>query len=762
MAPSLGIQMLAKEEAGMSGTRGGLGRIVAMGVAVALVLLLALAAEARAGKYAVAQCGWYVGKDADWADTTGGAKFRPDAYCVPPGGGDPFQGSHLKSFVREGQATVSGTRFARWRWTAPPLTGIVQVRGTWWRVLHDGFEQRLGTDPGNGSFVPFATATATDTGPKEFAVGFPLPQARFEDRLLCARAESKFCVLSPPSWTALRALTITVQDSAAPSAGIGGEVTAGGWRRGLQPAAIWAIDQGAGVRFAETTLDGARVDLTEYACATVANGGEWRATKMQPCALQASGTASIDTTRFADGTHALRHCVTDFAGNAGCTPVAQIGIDNNPPAAPRAAALEGGEGWRRANGFDLAWSLPDQGSGSPIWGAYYRLTGPAGYDSGVRFFGGRNVSVLKGLRVPAAGSHVLKLWLRDEAGNEAAANAVELPLRFDDQPPAIAFADGSDAALPTPLVATLADPLSGPAGGSILYRRAESERWQELPTKLVPGLQPGSAELRAQAPELGPGTYLFRAEGVDAAGNASVTGLRVDGTRMAFRQVAPAAVARQRTRLFAALQGGKGGSRARTVAFGRAAKLTGRLLRAADGAGIAGRDLRVVARPSRGGLTPVTVATVRTGARGGFELRLAPGVSRRISVNFAGDESLEPSTRRPLELRVRSGVSLRTDRTRLTTGQVLRMSGAVRTAGAALPRRGKLVAIEYLERATRRWRPVVITRSDHDGRYRTRYRFRYVSGAAEVRLRATALAEERWPYAPGSSAPVTVRVRGER
>jgi len=55
---------------------------------------------------------------------------------------------------------------------------------------------------------------------------------------------------------------------------------------------------------------------------------------------------------------------------------------------------------------------------------------------------------------------------------------------------------------------------------------------------------------------------------------------------------------------------------------------------------------------------------------------------------------------------------------------------------------------------------VLVTRSDHAGRFRARYRFRYVSGLATIRLRATALAEERWPYAPGSSRPVTVDVSG--
>jgi hypothetical protein len=90
----------------------------------------------------------------------------------------------------------------------------------------------------------------------------------------------------------------------------------------------------------------------------------------------------------------------------------------------------------------------------------------------------------------------------------------------------------------------------------------------------------------------------------------------------------------------------------------------------------------------------------------------------------------------------------------------VRLTGWVKSKGAPIPRRGKLVAIQYLEEATRRWRPVLVTRSDHHGRFHARYRFRYVTGRAAIRLRATALAEERWPYVPGSSPPVTVRVQG--
>jgi hypothetical protein len=752
----------------MSGTRGGLGRIVAMGIGLAVTLLLLAAGEARAGKYAVAQCGWYVGADAAWADTTGGVKFRPDAYCVPPAGADPFDGAHLKSFTRDGQVTVSGTRFARWRWTAPPGTGITQVRGTWWQALHDGIEQRLGVDPGNGGFEVFADAYATNVAPREFVAGFPTPKAAFEDRLLCARAESKSCSLDAGSWSALRALTLTVEDDTPPAAGLGGELIAPGWHRGGQVVGFWSGELGGGARFAETSIDGIRVNLTEYPCAKALIGGEWRATQMQPCPLGPSGSAVVDTTRFSDGPHVIRHCETDFAGNVGCTGDTWIAIDNNAPAHPRSLAIAGGDGWRRVDDFDLSWVNPDQGPASPIWGAYWRITGPAGYDSGVRFAAGRDVAALADRSVPAAGTYLLHLWLRDEAGNDSPASAIEIPLNFDDVPPTVAFEVGGGSEIPEQLRADVADAPSGPASGTIFYRRLGVEDWTELPTKMAPKAAAGKASLAARTPDLSPGTYVFRADAVDLAGNMASTTLRADGTEMAIRrtpppvapkQVVPPRPPRSKTRLFARLRGGHGRGDALTVPFAASALLTGRLTRA-DGAGVAGREIRVVARPSRGALAPIARAAVTTGEKGGFELRLGPGPSRRLAVVFPGDDGLERAGRPSLELRVRSGISLRAAPLQLRTGQAVRLSGHVRGRGAPIPRRGKLVAIQYLEAATHRWRPVLVTRTDHGGRFRAHYRFRYVSGTASIRLRATALAEERWPYAPGSSRPVTVRVAG--
>ncbi|HEY1285036.1 MAG TPA: hypothetical protein VGF04_03015 [Solirubrobacterales bacterium] len=749
----------------MSGARGSVGRMVAMGIALALALLLLAAREASAAKYSVAQCGWHLGADADWADTTGGAKFRPDAYCATPANADPFDGAHLKSFTRGG-GTVSGTRFARWRWNAPSGTGITRVSGTWWHTLHDGFEQRLGVSAWNGPFTPFLTSASTDVSPRDFVAGFSSPMVAFEDRLLCARFESRWCSLEPGSWSGLRAVTITLEDFYAPGAGLGGQLAAAGWHRGDQSVQFSGSDVGSGVRFGETLLDGARVALAEYPCAKAMISGEWRGTRMRPCEPSGAGTATVATTNFSDGPHTLGHCVADFAGNLACAAPVQVLIDNNPPAHPRELSLAGGEEWRRSNDFDLSWVNPDQGRGSAIGGASWRLSGPAGYDTGVRFTPGHDLRALRDLRLPAAGTYSIAIWLRDEAGNEAPSQAITLPLRLDDVPPGVAFALPEGGGWPASIEASVHDAHSGPSRGSLLYRRLGTEQWVELPTGFEPAKDGHGAELSAHVPgDLPPGTYVFRADAADAAGNSASTTRRTDGTEMAVRKLpAPparreAARPRGKTRLFAHLRWRhRRGSRI-TVPFGARAWLSGRLLDA-EGAGLGARTIRVVTRPSRGALQLRRRLMLRTGPHGGFRLRLPSGTSRRVTVSFPGEEDLEGARRAALRLRVRSAIELRAAPRSLQTGGSVHLSGRVHSRGAPMPRRGKLVAIQYYESATHRWRPILVTRSDHDGRFHAVYRFRYVVGTARIRLRAVALPEERWPYAPGGSRPTTVRVAG--
>jgi hypothetical protein len=762
----------------MSGTRGGLARILAMGVALALALLLLGAREATAGHYTVVQCGWYFDADADWADTTGGAKFRSDRWCVPPSGADAFDGVHMKSFTKGG-ATLSGTRFARWRWVAPGGTGITGVSGRWWQVLHDGMEQRLGTGTWSGGFDPFAIATGTDVNPRLFSASFAVPQPALEDRLLCARPEGKWCSLEQDSWSAVRALAITLFDGYGPVPGhAGAELAAGGWRRGAQRVNYWDTDVGGGVRYSETRIDGARVGLTEYQCAKAFIDGEWKATRMQPCPTGAAGEVTVQTTNFSDGPHELTRCATDFSGNSACLFPVGLLIDNHPPTSPRNLTLASGEGWRRVDDFDFSWSNPDQGPASPIGGAYWRITGPAGYDTGLKLTTGRGISSLADRAVPRPGVFTFRIWLRDEAGNADSSSAIEMPMRLDDVPPGIAFEplpDPVGTELPGAVSAEVSDGHSGAASGQIAYKRVNAEHWIELPSKLEEGDEPGSGRLVAPVPgSLEPGTYVFRAVAEDLAGNTASTTRRADGTEMALRKTPPPvgpsrpaarqgdgarAAPRAKTRLFAELRWRRRRGQSVTVPFGAGAALSGRLL-STTGGGLSKRRLRVISRPSQGALARRQVEFIHTGPHGGFKLALRVGPSRRITISFAGERGLEPARRAALSLRVRGSATFKAAPRSLRNGRTVRLWGRVRTRGAPIPRRGKLIAIQYYESESRLWRPVLVTRSDHSGRFRARYRFRYITGSAQIRLRAVALAEERWPYAPGASRPVLVRVSG--
>lgn len=347
---------------------------------------------------------------------------------------------------------------------------------------------------------------------------------------------------------------------------------------------------------------------------------------------------------------------------------------------------------------------------------------------------------------------------------------------IDDVPPTVAFAVPSEEGVPAAVQAEVADSQSGPARGEVRIRRLGTECWEALSSTLRASGAPGVYHLVAIVPgELDPGTYVFRADVADAAGNTASTTLRADGREMAIRSSArgdsiapsppPSAPARAkrrprtRTRLFARLGWRRRRGARLTVPSRAAATLSGRLVTAA-GAGLARRSLRVVSRFSRGAFARRRVDAIATGPHGGFRLALPAGPSRRIAVSYGGGPGRAASGRSGLALRVRSALSLHAGPRRLRTGESLRLRGRVGSRGAPLPGRGKLVAIQYYETGARRWRPVAIVRSDRGGRFRAAHRFRYVTGAATIRLRAVALAEERWPYAPGASRPLLVRVSG--
>lgn len=728
--------------------------LVRIGLVAVLALLTMVGAtrEAQAAKYSVVQCGWGVGKEAGWGENAS-ARYNHSALCVPPGS-DVWGGVEIRTYTRPGAGSAAAATTGRWIWTAPPHTLITNVRGTWWHQLRNQFQHRLGGIQANGNFH-LTHSSGSSRGMEAFAAGFGWGVQTFESRLICARAAPNRCDTNPSSSAMVRALTITLEENQAPAIGLSGSMFVPGWKRGVIDVAYWSADLGSGIRTAETLIDGARGGYSEHACEAILIGGVLHGRKMLPCSLHAGGSHPINTAGLSDGLHSFSTCVTDFAGNRRCTGPDHFHIDNHAPAAPVGLGAVGGEGWRRQSNFEFAWSNPAQGGASPITGATYRVTGPGGFDTGEMFQDGMGISGLPGPKLPTAGEYRVSVRLHDQAGHTSAANAASATLRFDDVPPEVGFRGFSEVGMPERIRARIVDGHSGPAGGSISYRRQGTTAWIELPAGLEATGRPGEADLVAKFPSdtLEPDRYEFRAVGRDAAGNSAESNQRIDGGG-AMVADGPLKAA---TKLEAQLEAGGQVGNNLTAGFLDQPMVGGRLTEA-TGRPLGGRELRVAVTPEAGAKTALSRYKVTTGADGRFSFRLGHSTSRRIEVRFAGDARLAASRAPDLGLSVVAALTMRAKRKRVVTGTVLRLSGQVDMRDAKAPPEGKLVTVQYRDRRAKLWRPVVFVRSDSAGHFWARYRFRFITRPTRIRMRAVALPEALWPYAASVSKPFNVRV----
>jgi hypothetical protein len=129
---------------------------------------------------------------------------------------------------------------------------------------------------------------------------------------------------------------------------------------------------------------------------------------------------ALATASLTDGTHAVQARVTDATrdrddANRTLTPAVSLHVDNTPPGAAAIAPVTAvGVG----EPFDVSWSPPSQGAGSPVAAARWELISPAG---AVHASGVTTGTAVSGLTVPADGTWALKVTLRDAAGDGAPA-----------------------------------------------------------------------------------------------------------------------------------------------------------------------------------------------------------------------------------------------------------------------------------------------------------------------------------------------------
>jgi len=265
-----------------------------------------------------------------------------------------------------------------------------------------------------------------------------------------------------------------------------------------------------------------------------------------------------------------------------------------------------------------------------------------------------------------------------------------------------------------------------------------------------------SAPYEASLPsgELAPGRHLIEARAFDGAGQQATasSAIEVADASRGFANGDPSAASAR----FLASFNSKGSTR-RTVGYGKAAILRGRLL-TEDGRPIKSANVQVSTRILVGARSfrDIIGAKVITGADGGFAYRVPPGASRQIRLAyraFSRDGTF--AAQRLFTLRTRAGVRLKVTPSSTRNGREVRFSGNLR--GGPKPRAGVLVALQARQ-AGSGWRTFRTARARR-GRFAARYRFTRTRRATGFQFRAIVRKQIGYPYSTGSSPARRVFVR---
>jgi hypothetical protein len=438
---------------------------------------------------------------------------------------------------------------------------------------------------------------------------------------------------------------------------------------------------------------------------------------------------------------------TDAAGNP-TSAQQDVYVDNTPPD-PVLPEVAGGSAWRRTNGFFVSWTNPPNNA-SPITRAHWKLC--RALDGACPSKGeqvGDGIHQLPELLAPAPGDYRLFVWLEDAAGNQREANAaVSVPLRFDPDPPRLAFL-APDPTDPLRVVVNATDRDSGVSKGEIEMRESGTLTWHGLATKLE------GTQLVAYVDDerFRRGSYEFRARAQDQAGNEASTGNRVDGSAATLRLPA-----RIDTRLAVGLlRRTSGGKRRRfdrnvVARYRRVMRLSGVLVNA-DGQPIEGATVEALEEWPHGTGLPIGLAT--TGPNGRFRYVLRATRNRELLFRYAGSRRIAAATA-PFDLKVRAGSSIRVNRSTVRNGEGVLFTG--RVVSRPLPRDGKLIEMQAHFRG--RWRTFSTLRTQPAGAWKFRYRFGATLGRVTYKFRARLPSEGGYPFISGRSRVVKVLVLG--
>jgi len=761
----------------------------AVAAVLAAAALLAGAAPATAGTYTVRQCDWAAGNghhDFVWheagvptVDRHAGSGCGEFGLALRNGGGGTERTYPSGAYGGYFAYAPPGTVFTAFSGHFGVLAGSCCVTG----MYSYGEATELPNGQGQRAYL-FQGELGNHTWESPTGVQGPVGRGWSAATTGFVAARVGFQLRCGPGWTCHqgryadlrlrgRSFELTLRDDHPPTIdGVGGSLLAGGWQRGTRTVAVHARDTGGGLAALGADVEGGPSPRAGLPCATV--GGAY--VRLAPCPGVHGAEWPIDTTRLADGLRRVELSATD-AGGARVATARTVAVDNGAPAAPRAAEVAGGAGWRAANGFELRWENPG-GQHAPIVRARWRACPAAAPPDSPACVGGardgEGVAASGPIELPAPGEWDVLAWLEDAAGNaDPAATSKPARLRFDPEPPRIEFLPG-DPERPATVAAAVSD-LSGVTGGQVELRRHDgSAPWRALATTVAGG------RLVAELDDGLEGAYELRARATDAAGNAGVGygGVRTLPVRAATRLSAHLLVRASRAK-----RGCRPAraARCRTVATVR--RSTARIAR--GGQAVVRATLTTAAgRPLAGAQLDATLVStgaetalprLTTDAAGAVATVLDARRSGTVRLTYAGDGRHRASAAATVEIRVPAVATVaaggpavraarkarrkgRSARAWALAGRVVRFHG--RVVGGAVPQDGKLVEVQAHFRG--RWRTISAVRSDRRGRWAFRYRFGAAPRTATYRIRARVPAEAGYPFAAGASPPLRVTVPGAR
>ena len=203
------------------------------------------------------------------------------------------------------------------------------------------------------------------------------------------------------------------------------------------------------------------------------------------------------------------------------------------------------------------------------------------------------------------------------------------------------------------------------------------------------------------------------------------------------------------------------------VGYGKRVWVRGRLAEK-SGRGVSGVKIKIgtaSTAQSSGDRAYKIVGRVKTTKNGVFRYLLPKGGGRHVKAFYEGSSTRRRTESRAITLFVKSRVGLKLRPKKLPNGRRVRLSGRVYFQGDEMPKRGKIVELQFRNRSGKkaRWQTFrSIRTSGKRGRFKTSHKFKFIAYKQRIKFRVKVPAEAGWSYSTSTSRSRSVVVYSRR